>query len=210
MPVRHLFKLQSRLYNDYVYIKFAFTDTENNYIVSLEAATASVYLLFVPYLIPGIRDLLSRKNKKQADQDVLIGNGGRDGQGESDRKVAHGSADLPYSLLSMSTQLIGMPCFVVAGSAPTLYALVVVVDLGIGASSFIKSYAMQVGNEKESVLASMATMESIGGLLSPIVLGLAQNLAAEGGVFIVGAASVAVAMLSLLGTIAMRRRPLDQ
>lgn len=162
VPVRHLFQLQSRLYNECVYIKFAFTDTENIYIVSLAAATASVYLLFGPYLGPRIRDFLSRKSKKQADQDALLGNEGRNGQGEPDRKVAHGRADLPYSLLSMSTQLLGLPCFIVAGLAPTLYALVLAVAPGIGASSFIKSYAVQVGNEKESVLASTAIMESLG------------------------------------------------
>ncbi|KAI0384002.1 hypothetical protein F5Y04DRAFT_293434 [Hypomontagnella monticulosa] len=183
----------------YAALKFAFTDLENNYIVALAAATASVYMLVVLYLVPKFFAFLSRGEKKHC---VALLNNALDGR-DSRRSNCYVGADLFYALLSMSTQLIGLPFFVAAGAAPILYVLVVGVSLGIGAPSFIKSYAVLVGTDRESVLGSMAMMESLGGLLSSIVLGSAQSLMG-GGIFFVAFALVGLAMLSLLGSTLVR------
>ncbi|KAH6657441.1 hypothetical protein BKA67DRAFT_532652 [Truncatella angustata] len=184
--------------------KFAFTDTENNYIVSLAAATSSVYLFVVLYLIPKLGNVFSRTRKGNSHHNTspLHGTYWQDGSEVTGTRF---SGDLFYALLSTSTQLVVLPCFVIAGAAPMLYALVVLVALGLGAPSFIKSYAVLVGNVKESVLASMVIMESVGGLLSPIVLGMAQSLTDDGGVFIIASASVGAAVLCLIGSLLVKR-----
>jgi hypothetical protein len=72
--------------------------------------------------------------------------------------------------------------------------LVVLVALGPAAPTFIKSYAV-ARTHGESTLAALAIMESLGGLISPVILAMAQSFLRQGSVFIAAAGTVSIAII---------------
>jgi len=184
-------------------VKFGFTSTENGYIISLAAGTSSIYLFIVLYAIPQIR-----KKFGPAEVEEVQGNGLPGCETsivESGTVKYYFTRDLFYALVSMSIQLIFLPFFAIAGTAREMYGLVVLIALGLAAPSFMKSYAITGTHARDSVMASIAVSESVGGLLSPIALGITQSVLGQGREFIVASSLVCVSMLCLIGSLLVRR-----
>lgn len=186
-------------------LKFGFTSTENGYIISIAAGTSSVYLFIVFYLLPKVYSTLRREKLEEPDED---GNAGHDppNYNEEPLEVVHQPAsDLLYAGISMTSQFIVLPRLALVSTSSELYVLVVFISLGLAVPSFIKSYAVTAAGVKDSALAGLAVMESVGGLASPIILGTSQSLLDQGGVFFIAFGLVGVAMLCLTTSLLFRR-----
>ncbi|ETS77610.1 hypothetical protein PFICI_09672 [Pestalotiopsis fici W106-1] len=185
-------------------LRYGFTSTENGYLISLAAATSSVYLLVTLYIVPRVRSRFRIDRRGAAGEAAAPSS--RKTYSENSR-LGRGryyfNADLSYALLSMSIQLAVLPLFPMVHSAGSIYGLVVLVALGLAAPSFIKSYAVLGATDKGSAVAGMAVTESAGGLLSPIILGAIQSMDGQGSVFFVASSLVGAAMLCLLATLCL-------
>ena len=74
-----------------------------------------------------------------------------------------------------------------------------------GHPSFLKTYAVTATRARDSAIASMAVAESVGGLLSPIALGITQSILGQGWVFIVASSLVGGAIMCLMGSLIVKR-----
>ncbi|KAI0517009.1 major facilitator superfamily domain-containing protein [Xylaria bambusicola] len=171
-------------------LRFNATSKENGYIISIAATTSSIYLLFISVILPRIK---------------------RSGQQQHEPPPAHVSnqeaappspkalwLDVISALISMSAQLVTLPFFSVANSLSTFYGLVVLVSLGLGAPSYMKSHAVAISSDRNSTLACLAVLESLGGLISPIFLGAIQSKINSKAVFAASSSFVGSAMLCII------------
>ncbi|CAI6334289.1 unnamed protein product [Periconia digitata] len=180
-------------------IRFGFTGTENGYLISIAALTSAIYLFAIMFAVPKCTKRFKTRPQQREDSD-------RDTTGarSDERSLTRRKSDALYALTSMLVQVIVLPCIKLAGRPHELYGLVVLIALGLSAPSFIKSYAVTSTKAKDSALAGMAIMESLGGLVSPMVLGAIQSFTNEGMVFIVASCLVAGAMLCLVASLLYR------
>ncbi|GAW20399.1 hypothetical protein ANO14919_099050 [Xylariales sp. No.14919] len=175
-------------------LSFNATSKENGYIISLAATTSSIYLLFVSVVLPKIK----RSGKQQHESTHANGADEESATALVSPSASGLRSDVISALVSMSTQLITLPFFGVADSLTTLYGLVVLVALGLGAPSYIKSHAVAVSLDKNSTLASLTVLESLGGLISPIVMGAIQNKVSSKAVFAASSSFVGSAIVCIL------------
>lgn len=174
-------------------LRFAFTSKGNGYLISIAASTSSIYLFIVLYGIPRVQ-----RRARKAD---------RPNASESDeceagvvplKALRPFTGDFFYAILSMSVQLVVIPCLTITHLSWVLYALMCFVALGLAAPSFIKSYAVSVARADKSVaLANLVAAESLGGLLSPIILGSTQSVTSNGA-FIVASCLIGVAIFCII------------
>lgn len=169
----------------YTALNFSFTGKQNGYLISISATVSAFYLLTVFYVLPRIRKRLGGKQKVS------------DGSGDGENSSRH---EFICAILSMSTQLVALPCLYIATEVWQVYPLVGIMALGLAAPSFIKSYGVSLSKDKSAAVTSLAMMESLGGLLSAVVLGSWQSKAGPGVVFLVAAGLVGSAVLSLFAS----------
>lgn len=177
-------------------IRFGFTSKENGYMISIAALTSSIYLFIVLFAIPNATKWFRTNARRRQDTGAIE---------ERTRGRRLRNPDIGYALLSMLVQLIVLPFFHLVNHARELYGLVVLIALGLSAPSFIKSYAVTRTDAKDSSLAGMAVLESLGGLFSPLILGTTQSLTNGGSVFVVASCLVGGAMLCLVTSSLARR-----
>lgn len=188
-------------------LKFGFTSVENGYLISVAAASSSVYLLFALYVVPKMHRYLGRSRTQRSAQDTSSSHEMDDAPHKSNSTRYHLNGDFTFALLSMSVQLAVLPCFTTVQVSEALYGLVALIALGLGAPSFIKSHAVMVAQDRDSVVAGLAVAESIGGLVSPVVLGAAQSLLDQGSAFIMASSIVGAAILCLVGSLLAGKAP---
>ncbi|POS71306.1 hypothetical protein DHEL01_v210296 [Diaporthe helianthi] len=206
----------------YTSTKFSFTNTQNGYLVSIAATVTAMYLLVVHYVKPRIHMFWrcsSQRDKSPQTQaqatdfarpgaDARQHNGSTDvgnDQGQplpgSETDTAVSKADFIGAIMSLSIEVSVLPCMALAGEAWQVYALVSVVALGLAAPSFIKSYAVSMARNKSTAVASLAMMESMGGLLSTIIWGAWQRWTGGGeSVFFVASAVVGASLVSMFAS----------
>lgn len=192
----------------YASLRFSFTGRENGYLISLAAGVSALYLLAIFYIIPAVR------GKTKVKDDTTNGDGhasSNNSTGELDSDKADDSSwpDSIYAILSISTQLVALPCLPFATESWQLFPLVVVISLGLAAPSFIKSYGVSLAEDKPAALATLAMMESIGGLLSVAILGSVQSHLGEAVVFFWASGLLGAAVMAILASVLVQslRRP---
>ncbi|KAI1647340.1 uncharacterized protein F4817DRAFT_105737 [Daldinia loculata] len=187
----------------YATLKFGFTSVENSYIVSIAAGTSSICLFTVFYIIPWLHVVLSLLG--------AVGTAGNTCNADVEATVKTRStaymfySNMFYAVLSMSIQAVTLPAFLVIKTEWHIYVLIILVALGLAAPSFIKSYTVAIASSKDSALAGLAIMESLGGLFSSIILGVIQSSISQNSVFIVASMLVGAAILCLAGSYFTRR-----
>ncbi|KAI0114673.1 MFS general substrate transporter [Hypoxylon sp. NC0597] len=178
----------------YTSLNFSFTGEQNGFLISTAAAVSAIYLLSVLYIFPMVKEWVGWRKKSR---------GSEEDDGDFADSVAGKESsrhELICAILSMSTQLIALPFVYLITQAWQIFPLVAVIALGLAAPSFIKSYGVSLVQNKSSVVASLAMMESLGGLLSPLVLGLWQSQSGGGMVFVMASGLVGAAVLAMLAS----------
>ncbi|KAK8044765.1 hypothetical protein PG993_004789 [Apiospora rasikravindrae] len=190
----------------YASLQFNFSSIENGYIVSMAAATSSMYLFFTVYVIPRARQRLFRSSSVQ-EMDGIDTDSRQDEarMAKPSRPKDQLNKDLVSALASMALQVAILPLCSIVQAAETLYGLIVLISLGLASPSFIKSYTIMRANQKDSAVAGLAVAEVAGGFLSPVILGTIQSKTSEGQVFIIISAMVGTSMLFLMGSLFMHR-----
>lgn len=207
----------------YTSTKFYFTNTQNGYLISTAATVSALYLLMVHYVKPRLDTLWKRI--RQADEspqmtaDSSDDTGSTEGQAnnslENDRgqssaqpcaSTSISRTDFLRAILSLSVQIVAFPGIALATEVWQIYFLVSALALGLAAPSFMKSYAVSLAGDKSAAVASLAMMESLGGLLSTVVLGTLQSWTGSGGtVFYVASGIVGSSLFALVASHLARR-----
>lgn len=191
----------------YASTRFGFTSKENSYLISIAASTSAVYLFIVHLVVPRVRRIWSRWRAAPDNQDDNTRSERVDSNRSRDREVRSTySRDFFFAFLSMSIPLLFLPLFTAVSTGSGIYGLVVVIALGLASPSFIKSYGVMAAKDKASSLTLLAVFESIGGWISPVVLGTCQTLLGQGSIFVVSSSLVGAAMFCLLGSVILVRK----
>lgn len=184
----------------YTALNFSFTGKQNGYLISIAATVSAVYLLVVLYVIPKLRRRLGWAAEPSSTAEGCEDGGGASEGFDSTTAGKSSRHEFIFAVLSMSTQLVALPCVYLTTEGWQVYPLVAVIALGLAAPSFIKSYGVSLAMDKSSAVASLAMMESLGGLLSALVLGAWQSYQGPGVVFLAAAGLVAAAVLVMLAS----------
>lgn len=175
-------------------LKFSFNGKENGFIISLAGLVAACHLLTVMAIIPWLRRASGPQKQTDSDDDEEPG----ESRDALNRSGATSTFDLFCGVLSMSSQLVGLLLVPQVRWGWQLYPLTAVLALGLAAPNFVKVYGVSLARDKSGSIASLAMLESMGGLLSSVVLGSSQAQAGGVAVFWVAAGLVAAAVLTLL------------
>ena len=179
----------------YTSVKFNFTGRENGYVISVAAAVSALYLAIVSYAVPQIRAW--QQKKATSTQNPITQDASIFGSQDARKTRVH---DLSWALVCMVIQLIAVPCLMLTVQGWQIFPCVVVIALGLAAPSFIKSLGISLAKDRTAAVASLSLMESMGGLLSPVVLGSVQSWWGEEMVFVAASCSLGIAILTLLGS----------
>ncbi|KAI1176306.1 MFS general substrate transporter [Nemania sp. FL0916] len=176
-------------------LRFSFTGKQNGFLISIAAGVSAIYLLIVSHGIPKLRNW--RKKHDPTEENVP--------SEEVERFEGFGwrrswNWDFFYAILSMLVQIMVLPCIAFTTAAWQVFAFVGLLALGLAAPSFIKSYGATLIDDGPAAVASWAMMESLGGLLSALVLGGWQNLMGVESVFFVAAGLVGIAAVLVIIT----------
>lgn len=184
-------------------LELSFTGRQNGYLISIAASVSALHLLFVFYGVPRLKKLL------------VWGRGGRVRQLSGDDTYAADSTsgtsssmhDFICAILSMSAFVAVLPCIGLASEGWQVFLLAALLAPGFAAPSFLKSYGASLAVDKTAGLASMAMLESLGGLLSALVLGSWQSYAGAGSVFPAASGLSCIALLAVIGSKLVSQRP---
>lgn len=201
----------------YTSTKFSFTRIQNGYILSIAATVSAMYLMTIYYLKPRLSAIWHKSRQRgdspqptrrsdldtgslESNTDINSDCGRGDSAAGSRAKLSLPSrADYTRALLSLLIYIVVLPVVVIAANPAQIYALTSAIALGMSAPSFIKSYAVSIAKQKPEAVASLAIMESIGSLLSTLVLGTVQSITNGGDmVFIAASAIVAGSLFTLV------------
>lgn len=161
-------------------VRYGFTGKENGWIVSLTAASSSLYLLVVHVVWPRLRP------SRRVEADKF----------QSRAQVAF---DSNFWNAAASMLLLGgvFPLIGLTTQAWQLFPLVALASMGLSAPSFIKSNAVGLSEDGAQALTALALMETCGALLSPIVLGAVQSRRSDSSVFFVASGLIATSLVFL-------------
>ena len=163
----------------YTSLRFEFTSRDNSFLVSIAALSSAVYLVIVHYVVPMISRLVQRKDSTSLPEG----------------KNRHGHHDLVLGAASMAVQILTLIAFNSITQGWHAYLLISASSIGLAASSFMKShFARTVPNPAQS-MAALTMMETIGAMLSPVVLGGWLAAHPGGSFFYVGAGLLGAAMV---------------
>lgn len=177
-------------------VKFGFSSRENGFLITIAHIVSAAYLLTIYFVAPAI----SRRV-------CAVRSGARELRGQRLPIEAY------LALMSIAIQAISFALFALATQPRQVYAVVAFFSLGLTTPSFVKSYFVTLFMEDAAqAMASLAAMETIGSLISPLALGGMQTIWPDGKVFYIAAIVLAVAWvllgLGMLGGI-LTVRPAD-
>jgi len=160
-------------------IRFNFTGRENGWLLSTAATSSSIYLFSSIFITAKVK---SRKREYEVPF--------------SPQRLAFGP-NYWLSMASMALICLIMPFVAFSVQSWHLFLVVAVASMGLSAPSFLKSYAVSLVTDGTQALTGLALMETVGALLSPMILGVMQSKFREDLVFTITSAIVAMAMLLL-------------
>lgn len=143
-------------------LHFQFTGRENGLLISLVHVVAAVYIMLATYIIPKIKQRLSKQDATQ------------NSSKQFDQNTSRDTALALISLFFGTLSLVGIGFAETPGQ---IYIFTLMLALSLPASAFIKTtfLAQFVGHERDLGLASLAAMETFGSVLGPMVLGGFQS-----------------------------------
>ena len=147
----------------YTSLRFGFTAKQNGLLISIAHLTSAVYLFFTLFAVPRIIEALDKRKER------ICASGSLNGQPRT--------ADATFAVLSLTIQSTFLTVLGFNNEALRVYPIVCVFALGLATPSFIKSYTLSsfsIGEAPRAV-AAMTIMETMGGLLGPLVLGGVQT-----------------------------------
>ncbi|POS75430.1 hypothetical protein DHEL01_v206172 [Diaporthe helianthi] len=189
--------VQSYVFNAlliYATVRFGFTGKENGYIISITHSIAGVYLFALLFLPRHVKRCLENRNCVHSVNTVF----------------STQSKDTILGLVSLSIQTFALVALSRASQARDIYITTLLLAAGLPAPSFIKGYF--VGNfdtrRGPAALGALATMETLGSVLGPLLLGgLQSHFGVNGSVFLTASGMTATSLvLFTLGCTLKRRR----
>ena len=174
-------------------LRFGFTSDQNGWIVSIAAGTSAVYLFTVLYAIPIVAPFF---------RDHIRGSIAEATETHKAKRVL--SSDFIYAAISVVTEIAAISGLQMAAQPWQVYPFISLSALGLAAPSFIKSQFITFVDNAAQAVAALAMAESIGGLVSPAILGTWQREHPGGGVFFFAAGILGAALVFLVaGTVLM-------
>ncbi|KAH6666333.1 hypothetical protein B0J14DRAFT_201165 [Halenospora varia] len=163
-------------------VKFGFSSRENGFVLSIAHAIASTYLLSTLFAGPYILRLVFSQKKR------------RNGADSVNRKSAPLS-DAAFAQLSLVMQCLSLILFGYAQQPWHVYVITTMLALGLATPSFLKSYfvALFPRSNGPGAVAALASMETIGSLIAPVIFGGLQTIWPGSKVFFVAASGVGCA-----------------
>ncbi|KAF1998238.1 hypothetical protein P154DRAFT_495557 [Amniculicola lignicola CBS 123094] len=166
----------------YTSTQLGFTGRENGMLVSIAHSTASLYIFSTLFLIPRIGKTVQRAS----------------------------TTDWLPAVFSLMFQVTALTGFGMSSKGWQIYLSTILLALSLPTPSFIKGYATSLfsNTEKSTALAALTTMETLGSILGPIILGSAQTLSKGPSVFFIAAFISLFSLLSFLtGTFLLHKPP---
>lgn len=156
-------------------LNFQFSGKQNGQLLSIVHAVSASYLFLVLFGIPEI----TRRYRQKA----------------SVAESPSVNRDAVLALVSLTMQVLALLGFANATRAWEVYVISAFLALGLSTPSFIKSHFIGFFKKAEArqAIGALTMMETIGGLLSPLILGFWQTTWPGTGVFYTAAGMVAVA-----------------
>ncbi|KAF4626877.1 hypothetical protein G7Y89_g11281 [Cudoniella acicularis] len=208
-PITLTFGLSLLLYNvmqSYIFaailvhttLLFGFTSRQNGNILSLAHSVAAAYLFVALFVAPLIsRHLHSRRSAQQC---------------HSSPKERRSLLNAGLAIFSLLIQAASLGLIAMATKPWHIYLGASLAALGLATPSFIKSHFVTMFRHSDAsrAMAALTTMEILGSILAPIVLGGSQTLWPGNKVFF-GAALIVItsAILILLGVVLEKREDLE-
>ena len=168
-------------------LRFGFTGKENGFVVTIAHSIVATYLFTVQYIVPRVfKPLLAPPiSQKSVEYQPFL-------------------AMVSLVIQSISLLMVGL-----ATRIWHIYIATVLLAVGLSTPSFIKAHAIEIfnGQQKNEMLAALATMEVMGDVLGPIAFSGWQVYDATGNsVFFGAAGTIAITfMLFVFGRILVRR-----
>jgi hypothetical protein len=198
-PITSMFGLSLLLYNmmqSYIFaaimvhttLRFGFTGKENGAVLSLAHSVAAIYLCITLFAIPWVVKFIQRDRHDTDDVQRSV-------QSKS-------TLNAVAAVTSLLIQAASLGLIAVATEPWHIYVATCLTALGLATPSFMKSYFVSLFQQCDGshALAALTTMEIVGSILAPIVLGGSQALWPGTEVFIVASLIVVCsALLFMLG-----------
>lgn len=154
-------------------LDFRFSSRQNGQLLSIVHAVSAAYLFLVLFGIPEI----TRRYRFNEHSEL------------------RGKTDAILALISLVMQIISLVGFANATQIWEIYFISGFLALGLATPSFIKAHFLGffAKDDAANAMGAMTMMETLGGLLSPSVLGLWQTMWPGAGVFYAAAGMMIVA-----------------
>lgn len=178
----------------YCSLRFGFSGKQNGMLIFLAHAVSALYLFFVLFLVP----LIVRSMFK-----------GKLNNSPSFRTWFSKDTNALLALLSIVVQITSLSLLGLATEAWEIYPITALSALGLATPSFVKSHFIEFFAKPEAsqAIAALAMMETLGGLLGPVLLGGWQTIWPGNGVFFAAAIVLGIsASLFGAGAVVMRRQ----
>jgi hypothetical protein len=172
----------------YASLRFGFTSRENSFLVSIAAFTSALYLVTIHYAVPRVIRLVRRK----------ILNSVSEGQN-------YGPHDLALGAGSMAVQILTLFALSSIKQGWHIYPLIAVSSIGLTASSFMKSHFTKTVPNPTQSMATLTMMETVGAMLSPVLLGTWLAAHPGGSFFYLAAGILGVAFVLFIAGGCMSR-----
>ena len=166
-------------------LRFGFDGAQNGYVISVAHGASSLYLFFTLFMMPW---LSSR-----------FGSSGRTTSAR--HRIQYVKRENSYlASVSLATQGVALTLFGLANHSWQVYPIVIFISLGLATPSYIKTYliALTPKSDGSRAVTASSTMEALGSLVSPVLLGVWQTLWPGTSVFFVGALIMMFCMILFL------------
>ncbi|GAW14667.1 hypothetical protein ANO14919_040700 [Xylariales sp. No.14919] len=171
-------------------IRFGFSAKGNGLLITTVHSVAAFYVFTSLYLIPKIARYFQARSGFQA----------------SSPGLQTRERDLVMAKFSLTIQILSLTALGLANEAKQIFPIAVLLAFGLPIPAFIKAYFLTLfdGEQRPVALAVLAMMETVGGVVGPLLLGCLQShFGASGGVFLsaAGLAGSSLILLSIGGFI---------
>ncbi|OJJ45952.1 hypothetical protein ASPZODRAFT_167648 [Penicilliopsis zonata CBS 506.65] len=153
-------------------LRFGFTGRENGWMLSLAAGTSAVALMAVPSALGAVERCRGSIPRRQF--------------------------NLAMAVATMGVFAASLILLARIDNARLVYPAIMLFSIGLASSTYIKGYAVLCIPGRADVMPALAVQESVGSLLSPLLIGAAQTRLAEGEWLYISAGVISFAALLLV------------
>jgi hypothetical protein len=159
-------------------IEFGFSSKKNGFLISIVHGVASIYLLLTLFLGPFLANFVCNSTRKK----------------EKPLK-SRARTDASLAVSAMFTQSLALFMLGFATLEWQVYGSVALCAFGLSAPSFVKAYFVTIFDKSDGpqAVAALAIMETIGGLVAPLVFGGIQSFFPGKEVFFLAASCILLA-----------------